>query len=221
MTDASVGLPDLRRDRVEEEQALGLAVPDDLSDEAETIPVADGTRILGAGEFQVKDVHIFELEGGPARRFGTLVPGSDQDVVSSVGVAMVGHVRDRAIELNGPAAVFGREGCDRLIAVVRDAQKRANSSLLLLVSTWSASGPVDLGAWGADGWEAVLLGSASWQERSIVSRGALDTASPAAGHWPQTRQFDSLMTPKAPPPSTLTASSKPASLIALLAASSL
>jgi hypothetical protein len=93
-SDANVGLSDSRHDWLEEEQALGLVVLDDLSDEAETIAVTDRIRNLGASEFQVKDVHIVELETGPNRRFGTLVPSSDEDVVSSVGVAMIGHVRD-------------------------------------------------------------------------------------------------------------------------------
>lgn len=75
-----VDLPDSGGDRRKEQQALVRVVLDDLSDEPETVALDDGIRTLGAGEAQVNHVHIFELEGGPNRRFGTLVPGRDQDV---------------------------------------------------------------------------------------------------------------------------------------------
>src|SRR5687768_16969223 len=113
----NVDLSDSGENRLEDEQALVSVVLVDRGDEAETVALADEIRMLGAGEVQVKDVHIFVLEGWPGRRFGTLVPGGDEDVVSSVVVAVIGHGCNRAIELDGPAAVFGGEGCDRLIAV--------------------------------------------------------------------------------------------------------
>src|SRR4051812_24155122 len=102
----------------------------------------------------------------------------------------------------------------------------ANSLLLSLVKTGLASGSLEEVAL-ASGCSVVvapavdgLLGfGSSGQERSIVSRGAPDAGAPAAGDWLHTSQLDSLTTPKTPPPSTLTSSSKPASLMALLATS--
>jgi hypothetical protein len=121
--DANAELPDPGGNRLKEEQACFRVVLDNLSNEAETVALADVIRSPGAGELQVKDVHIFELEVGSNRRLGTLVPGIDEDVVSSVVVAVIDHVRDRTVELDGPAAVLGHEGCDRLIAAVRNRQK--------------------------------------------------------------------------------------------------
>jgi hypothetical protein len=100
-------------------------VVDDPSDEAETVALTNRLRTIGAGEVEIRYAHILEFELGPNRGFGTLVPRSDEEVVLSAWVVAVGgHVLDRTIELDGSPAVLVHEACDRLIAVVRDLQKR-------------------------------------------------------------------------------------------------
>ena len=76
-SDATVELPDAGRNRRKEQQTLGRVVLDDAGDEAEAVALADGIPVLGAGEVQVCDADIFEFEGRPDRRFGTLVPSSN------------------------------------------------------------------------------------------------------------------------------------------------